>query len=104
MLVFFIFMPGVAMVMKTTAYLVAVLGAVGTVGMRKDMIMLMGMLMGVAVDLLAVAVRVLVKMLMQVTVLMLVLQGQDLPRTVALIAERQQIERLQVLIREKISR
>ena len=89
------------MLVETATREMTVFGAVGAVGVGISMVMLMFMFVGMAVNQLTVPVGMIMKVFMLMTVFMPVLQFEDLTRTVAFVAERQQIERLQILIGQK---
>ena len=82
----------------------AMLCTISIVRMRIDMIMLVFMLMRVAVNLLAMPVWMIMEMLMAMTMLMPVLDFNNLARTGILVTECQQIKRLHILIGEEFCR
>lgn len=102
--VLFLFMPGVSMLVKMALRRMTVLSAICTMGVGIGMAVLMDMFMKMAVYQLTMPVRVIMKVLMPVTVFMPVLQLEDLTRAVTFIAEREKIERVLILISQKLGR
>lgn len=101
--VLFLFMPGVSMLVKTALRRMTMLSTIGAMRVRISMPVLMDMFVGMTVNQFTMPVGVIMKVLVLMTVLMPVLQLEDLARAVTFIAEREKIERVQILISQKRS-